>query len=267
MTSEPDPPVAVLLPGTASTGGFVQRAFGPALRAAGYALVTADPPRGPDLIARWWRQLDAAVRRHRPVLVGGVSLGAHLAAGWLAGARAGNTARAGNKDAGADPGAGIRGLLVALPGWLGRPGPGTPAVRAALASAERIAATGLADTLAAATGSTPGWLGVELTRAWSAYRPAELVATLRAAAASTGPTPAQLAAIDVPAGVVAFADDAVHPTATARRWAELLPRGRYLELPAGTLATDPAALGVGVVTAWRAACGHQGAVSSDGGCC
>lgn len=234
-------PVAVLLPGTASSGAFVAATFGPALSAAGYALVTGDPPRGPGLLPAWYGLLDAAVRRYRPRLVGGVSLGAHLAARWL------------TEYAGDEAGAGIRGLVVALPGWLGRPGADTPAALASRAGALAVRRDGLAATLARTRAETPGWLGDELVAAWSRYRPDELVDTLLAAAAAPAPDAAELAALGTPAGVVGFADDPVHPAAVARDWARLLPRSGYRELPMAALGADPGRLGREALSALAAA--------------
>src|SRR5438309_193301 len=70
---------ALVLPGTASSGRFVTAAFGPALAAAGFRLVTFDPPAGGDPLGNWRSTLTTVVDEWRPALVGGVSLGAHLA--------------------------------------------------------------------------------------------------------------------------------------------------------------------------------------------
>lgn len=236
-------PAAVLLPGTASTGDFVAATFGPALTAAGYALVTGDPPRGPDPLTAWYGQLGAAVRRYRPLLVGGISLGAHLAARWLVENGRG-TVRA------ADPyGAGIRGLVVALPGWLGRPGADTPAAALSRAGALAVRRDGLAATLARTRAQTPGWLGAELVSGWSRYRPDELVDTLLAAASAAAPDAAGLARIRTAAGVVGFVDDPVHPAGIARDWARLLPHAGHRELPMAAIAADPGRLGAAALAA------------------
>jgi hypothetical protein len=232
--------VAVVLPGTASSGRFVTAAFGPALVAAGYALVTGDPPAGPAPLECWRAELAAGIERFRPALLGGVSLGAHLATEWLI------------RDGRDRPG--VEGLLVALPGWLGVPGADTPAVAAALASAALVERDGLTAALRAGRDGVPGWLAEELDRSWSRYRPDELCVTLRATASTAAPTAAALAALrDVPVGVAAFTDDPVHPAAVARRWAALPRRAGYVEQPMAAMATDPAALGAATLAAWRAA--------------
>lgn len=252
---------ALILPGTASSGRFVTAAFGPSLAAAGVRLVTFDPPAGQDPLGSWRSALTAAVAEWRPALLGGVSLGAHLATEWLV--RHGRTA-----------GWRIEGLLVALPGWLGRPGPDTPAVTAALASAALVEREGLAGALRAATDGVPGWLAAELRRSWSRYRPHELCVTLRATADAPAPTAVELASLgrpapssggpsggsgspagglDVPVGVAGFADDPVHPAEVARRWAALPGRAGHVELPMSALRTDPSPLGAAAMEAWRAA--------------
>jgi hypothetical protein len=232
---------AVVLPGTASSGRFVTAAFGPALAAAGFRLATLDPPAGENPLGSWRSALTALVEERRPALVGGVSLGAHLAAEWLV--RHGRTA-----------GWRVEGLLVALPGWLGRPDADTPAVAAALASAALVEREGLAGALRAATAGVPGWLAEELRRSWSRYRPDELCATLRATADAPAPTPTDLAGLaDVPVGVAGLSDDPVHPVAVARGWAEHARRSGYVERPMSAMSVDPSALGAAALTAWRQA--------------
>jgi hypothetical protein len=231
---------ALILPGTASSGRFVTAAFEPALAAAGYRLVTLDPPAGPDPLESWRSALTALVDEWRPALVGGVSLGAHLAAEWLV--RHGRTA-----------GWRIEGLLVALPGWLGEPGAETPAVAAGVASAALVYGEGRAGGLRAATAGVPGWLAEELRHSWSRYRPDELCTTLRATAHAPAPTPTDLAAhATVPAGVAAFTDDPVHPVEVARRWAAASRWAGYVERPIAAMATGPSVLGDAAVAAWQA---------------
>ncbi|NUT50283.1 MAG: alpha/beta hydrolase, partial [Saccharothrix sp.] len=68
---------AVLLPGTASDEVFVASVFARPLAEAGFALVA---PASRD-VAGHFAALDAAWRG-TPLVVGGVSLGAHVAAAW-----------------------------------------------------------------------------------------------------------------------------------------------------------------------------------------
>jgi pimeloyl-ACP methyl ester carboxylesterase len=234
---------ALVLPGTASSGRFVTAAFGPAVAAAGYRLVTFDPPAGPAPLDSWRSALTAAMGTWRPALVGGVSLGAHLAAEWLL--RHGRT--------GQTRGWRVEGLLVALPGWLGVPDADPPAVAAALASAALVERDGLAGALRAATAGVPGWLAEELRRSWSRYHPEDLCTTLRATANAPAPTETELAGLSVPVGVAAFTDDPVHPAEVARRWASLPRRAGYREQPIAAMSTGPGALGAAALAAWRAA--------------
>jgi pimeloyl-ACP methyl ester carboxylesterase len=95
-------------------------------------------------------------------------------------------------------------------------------------------------------------VAAELAAAWPAYGDG-LASSLRAAAASSGPTPDELAALAVPAGLVAFRDDPLHPAAVAREWAAALPRAVLRELPLAAPAPDRAILGATTLTALRAA--------------
>jgi pimeloyl-ACP methyl ester carboxylesterase len=229
---EPGGPAAVLLPGSGSSADFVRRAFGPAL--PGWGLVTPVPVPGAGVVEAAYAQLDAAVRRAGARLVGGVSLGAHIAARWAA----------------SNPAA-LDGLLVALPAWVGAPGVVAAASGAAAAEVERLGAAGAAAR--AGRNGAPGWVAAELAAAWPRYG-AELPATLRAAAASAGPTPEELRAIDVPVGLVAFRDDPMHPADAAQDWAALLPRCAVEWLDLEDPAADRSVLGRAAVRAWERAC-------------
>ncbi|MGQ0576039.1 MAG: alpha/beta hydrolase, partial [Pseudonocardia sp.] len=118
---------AVVLPGSGSDDVFVRAAFAGPLRALGIDLVAPVPRPGPCVVTACRTALDGArARVPGPLLVGGVSLGAHVAARWAA-------------DRGA---AGIAGLLLALPAWTG-PAGAAPAARAARARAAKVRAHGL----------------------------------------------------------------------------------------------------------------------------
>jgi pimeloyl-ACP methyl ester carboxylesterase len=232
-------PCALVLPGSGSTADFVTRAFGPPLAGAGYDLVTADPPAGPRAVAAALRGLAEAARRHRPELVGGISLGAHLAARWAAG-QAGPALPAG--------------LLLALPAWTGPPG--TVAAASGYA-ADLVQTLGVAGALAQARRGGAPWVAAELAAAWPGYGD-RLAATLRATARSRGPLPAELARITVPVGIAAFTDDPLHPLPVAREWARLLPRCRLRTLAVADAGTDRSALGAAALAAWRGAAGRAG---------
>lgn len=210
---------AVILPGSGSSVDFITRAYGRPLAEAGYDLQVVPPASDPDgsLAA-----LAETAARHRPALVGGVSLGAHLAARWAA----------------ASPAAGVR-LLLALPAWTGEPG---PVAAASAHAAHRVEALGTPAALAEAARHAEPWVAAELAAAWPAYG-ATLAATLRATAASRGPTVAELRRIPLPTTVVAFRDDPLHPLAVAQQWAALIPTATLTTLALADPATDRTILG------------------------
>jgi pimeloyl-ACP methyl ester carboxylesterase len=234
-------PVAVVLPGSGSSAEFVRRAFGPPLAAAGYALLAPEPVPGPDLVTAAVAALDDAVRRYDVRLVGGISLGAHIAARWAA-----TTGVA----AGAEACGRLAGLLLALPAWTGPPGMAAVASAQAAVEVDRYGTAGA--LLRARAGGGPGWVADELAVAWPGYG-GGLAATLRATAAAPGPGPDQLRRIDVPVGLVAFQDDPLHPAGVATEWAALLPRCRVHWLRLADPATDRTVLGTAAVDAWQAA--------------
>jgi pimeloyl-ACP methyl ester carboxylesterase len=224
-----------VLPGSGSDARFVRISFGPALASMGVTLHAVAPRPGRDVVAGYRATLDAALDGPGPLLVGGVSLGAHVATAWAA-----------EQDAAA-----LAGVLVALPAWTGPPD-GAPAAAAALATAALARAGGPAAAVAAARAGAPRWLADELERAWAGYGPG-LADALDAAAAEPAPDPAALASLDVPVGIVGLVDDPVHPLAVARTWARSLPRATMCTTTLAALGADPAVLGSAAVRAWRQA--------------
>lgn len=223
----------MVLPGAGSSADFVRRAFLRPLREAGYGLVAPEPVPGPDLVRASFRVLDAAAAEYGPRLrlVGGVSLGAHTAARWAAAC-----------------GPGLDGVVLVLPAWTGTPG---AVATATAASAELVDLLGTAGALAAA-GTAVGWVAAELAAAWPAYGDG-LAASLRAAAVAPGPSREELAALPVPAGLVAFPDDPLHPAAVAHEWAAAIPRAAVRELPLAAPAADRSVLGATALAALTAA--------------
>src|SRR4051794_32447896 len=171
-----------MLPGSGSDEVFIRSVFAGALAGVDVGLVAPAPRRGVDVVAGYRAALDAA--GPGPVLVGGVSLGAHVAARWAAAAPPGRVA----------------GLLVALPVWTGPPC-AAPAAVAARWTAGQARAGGVTAAVAATAGA-PGWLVAELGRAWAGYG-AGLAPALEAAAEEPAPSVAELAGLDVPVGVAA----------------------------------------------------------------
>lgn len=221
---------AVLLPGTGSDEVFVRSVFGVPVAAAGMHLVAPRPRPGPALAECHLAALDDAAARYGPVVVGGISFGAHVAAEWALT----------NADR-------CAGLLVAMPGWHGVPGdaPGSVAARI---GADAVDADGVDQALAAATAGVPAWLARELSRAWRRAGTG-LADSLRTAAQRPAPTLSQLGVLDVPAGVAGCVDDQVHPLAVADAWADALPCADIGTITFAELGADPAALGRAALTA------------------
>jgi pimeloyl-ACP methyl ester carboxylesterase len=222
---------AVLLPGTGSDDVFIRSVFAAPLAAAGVTLVAPEPVPGPDLGRRHLLSLDAAFEAAGPVLAGGISFGAHLAAEWAC----------------AHPSR-CAGLLLALPAWHGSPAD-CPASVAARYSASLVQRDGLEPTLAA-TDVSP-WLAAELSRAWRRHGPG-LVDSLLAAADRPAPTLAQLASLNIPVGIAAVRDDPLHPAPVAAQWTAAIPGAELRTLSFADFGADRAALGRTAIEAWQA---------------
>ena len=179
-----------MLPGTGSDDDYITRAFAGPLCDAG-ARVLAPPPQPKRLIDGYLRALDDAARRG-PIAVGGVSIGAAVAAAWAL----------------QHPDRAVA-VLAALPAWTGPPGD-APAAIAARHSAQQLRHDGLAATTAQMRASSPPWLAEELTRSWRSQWP-QLPDAMEEAATYVAPTHAQLQQLAVPMGVAAATDDPIHP--------------------------------------------------------
>ena len=173
------------------------------------------------------------------MLVGGVSLGAHVAARWAAAAPRGRVA----------------GLLLALPAWTGLPR-AAPAAVAARWTAAQARRGGVAAAVAASAGA-PSWLVAELGRAWAGYG-AGLAPAFETAAEEPAPTTAELAGLDVPVGVAALVDDPVRPLEVAQEWHAALPRSALVTTTLAAFGADPGALGRAAALAWLRAARSQG---------
>lgn len=232
--------MAVLLPGTGSDDVFVRSAFEIPLAAVGVRAVTPAPKPGARLGEAFLDALDRAAKEstHGAVLAGGISFGAHLAAEWALR----------NPDR-------CVGLLLALPAWNGPPRPDTPAALSARLGAETVRANGIEAALAALDGAVDPWLAEELGRAWRGYG-AGLADSLRAAAQRPAPTLAELGRLDVPVGVAACTDDAVHPVSVARAWTAAIPHAALSTTRLSIVGADPEALGRAAVLAWLRAGGR-----------
>jgi pimeloyl-ACP methyl ester carboxylesterase len=228
--------VAVLLPGTGSDDEFVRSVFEVPFAAVCVRAVTPKPVPGPDVAQACLDALDDAAA-HGPVIAGGVSFGAHLAAEWAL-TRPDRCA----------------GLVLALPGWHGEPGDAPGAVSARVA-ADLVRARGVDGALAVATEGAPPWLAAELVRSWRGYGDG-LADSLATAAARPAPTLDALSGLDMPAGIAACTDDAVHPREIADAWLKALPRATMCATRLDIVGVDPEALGRAAVLAWLRAGGH-----------
>ena len=183
----------VLLPGTGSDDNYVYRAFSGPLQGVGAILVTP-APRPDRLIDGYLAALDDALAaaRGRPIGVGGVSLGAAVAATWAL----------------AHPEQTIA-VLAALPAWNGESS-SAPAAHAARYTAAQLRRDGLEATTSQMRASSPPWLADELARSWRVQWP-QLPDAMEEAAAYVAPSCAELSRLAPPLGVVAAVDDPIHP--------------------------------------------------------
>lgn len=218
----------VLLPGTGSDDDYVQRAFSGPLAHVGAVLVTA-PPRPDRLIEGYLAALDAAARES-PIAVGGVSIGAAVAAAWAL----------------AHPDRAVA-VLAALPAWAGAPGE-APAALAARYSASQLRADGLAATTTQMRASSPPWLADELTRSWGAQWP-HLPDAMEEAAAYVAPSCDELAGLTAPLAVAAAVDDPIHPLQAGLDWVAAAPRAALRTVTLDQIGADPAALGAACLAA------------------
>jgi pimeloyl-ACP methyl ester carboxylesterase len=239
---DPAAPATVVASGVGSTGEFAARCW--AGVAVGLRLVTYDlrghgdstPLADPadHALDRHVADLAAVVDATGARIVGGTSLGAHVAAAYAA------------------SGAPVDALLLAIPGWLGA---GTTTALANAAVAGELAATGVAGTLRriAADPAVPRWVVIELERSWPRHDPESLVAAFRAVANDEAPGRAALAGIDAPAGVVALVDDPAHPFEAAEAYAAALPRAALESLTLAEWGERRSILGDAALAACRRA--------------
>jgi pimeloyl-ACP methyl ester carboxylesterase len=218
----------VMLPGTGSDDDYITRAFAGPLRDAG-AQVLAPPPRPDHLLDGYVIALDNAAGRG-PIAVGGVSIGAAVAAAWALQHPGGTVA-----------------VLAALPAWTGAPGD-APAAIAARHSAQQLRQDGLAATTNQMRASSPSWLADELARSWQRQWP-HLPDAMAEAAAYIAPTRAQLQQLAVPMGIAAAVDDPVHPIEIGREWAAAAPHAALRTVTLDQIGADPAALGAACLAA------------------
>ncbi|MEI6252264.1 MAG: alpha/beta fold hydrolase [Mycobacteriaceae bacterium] len=231
--------VTVLLPGTGSDDDYLTRALAGPLEQAGAVVVSVAPePRR--LVNGYWEALDRALNETRErsgdsgrIAVGGISLGAALAARW-ASAHPLHTAA----------------VLAVLPPWTGAPD-GAPAAESARHTAATLRRDGLDATTAAMRSSSPQWLADELARSWRRQWPA-LPDAMEEAAAYVAPEAEDLRRLNVPLAVVAASDDAIHPAKVAADWVSWAPRAAMRTVRLEEFGPNPPLLGQACVDALQA---------------
>jgi pimeloyl-ACP methyl ester carboxylesterase len=222
-------PVAILAHGAGSSADFLACAF-PADR-LGVSRAHYLENRTGDVQQIKAALLTAARDIDAPVLLGGVSLGAHAATLALPHAPKN-----------------VVGGVLALPAWTGS---GQPVAELTAVAAEAIAALGTAEIL---TQLPPAdWVTHHLRLAWAQRTDAELARELANAAQQDGPSLANLRGITVPVGLVKLEDDPLHPAAVADLWAREIPAASTMGLARDEPGTDLAVFADAARAALRAA--------------
>lgn len=246
----PDAPAVVVAHGVGSSARFVVDAFAEAAAAAGCRLVAYDlrghGRSGPaqdvadHALALHVADLAAVAETVEASIVGGVSLGAHVAITLCAERLMGKGNDLSEVVTLHDPA--LEGLLVALPAWSGHAEPGEGPHAAVAAEIREV---GLVGALERATSdpAVPAWLGELLRRDWTAADRMSLEAALVALDGGTAPGRETLRAIAVPVGIVGWPDDPGHPLEVARDWARWLPRAALETVTMDAVGGDLGALG------------------------
>jgi pimeloyl-ACP methyl ester carboxylesterase len=218
----------VVLAGTGSDDDYVRRAFAGPLTGVGAELLSP-APRPASLIDGYLSALDEAAREG-PICVGGISIGAAVAATWAL----------------AHPDRTVA-VLAALPAWTGDSG-AAPAALAARYSAAQLRRDGLVATTSQMQASSPPWLAGELARSWRAQWP-DLPNAMEEAAAYVSPGFADLARLSTPMGVASAVDDPIHPMQVGADWAAAAPRAALVTVTLDQIGADSAALGAACLAA------------------
>ncbi|OBG80103.1 hypothetical protein A5699_11905 [Mycobacterium sp. E802] len=218
----------VLLPGTGSDDNYVYRAFSGALHDLD-ALVVTPPPTPERLIEGYLHALDDAARSG-PIAVGGVSIGAVVAARWALDHPTRTVA-----------------LLAALPPWTGS-SQHAPAALLARQSADLLRRDGLASAITQMRAASMPWLADELARSWVGQWPT-LPAAMEEAAGYRAPDCAELELLKVPMGVAVATDDPVHPAEVGYEWVAAAPQAALRSVTLEQMGLDTGALGAACVAA------------------
>ncbi|MBW3561430.1 MAG: alpha/beta hydrolase [Actinobacteria bacterium] len=243
-------PAVVLAHGVGSSARFLVEAFGAPAVEAGHRLIAYDlrghgsssPARSVDDHGLEAHIADMAevVEEVGAQIVGGVSLGAHVAMTLAA-----EPGTVNGRDHQVTPALHdrvIEGAVACLPAWIGRarPGHGPHAV-----VADEIRRVGIEAALDRATSDpdVPSWLRDLLRRDWREADPGSLEAALVALEGGRAPDVELLTSVPVPVGVVGWPDDPGHPLEVAQRWSALVQRGSLVTTTMDEVGRDREALG------------------------
>lgn len=204
---------AIVLHGAGSSAVAARRLLPPALFPAADATYVTDPDSRP---RRMHKALDDWYRCDRtPNLrfVVGISLGAHTVGAWLA-----------HNPEKADA------AILIMPAWTGPPDAAASVTASAAALLHKNGVEDELRRIQQATHPDRTWIIEALLTTWSSQPKGRLVAAMERAARVSAPSLVDLSSISVPTLVLGLRDDPLHPIATARAWANVIPSARCVEL-------------------------------------
>lgn len=228
-------PPAVIAHGVGSSARFVTEAFEGPLEAAGYRLVTYDlrghgrstpvPQRFAHTLDHHAADLGAVATAVGARLVGGISIGAHVAVRWAAREQAA-----------------LDGVVACLPVWTGVALPGEGPYAAVAAAVIEGGAQRLHDAIRDDP-DLPDWLRDVGLRDLPTNDPDSLVAMLVALDGGEAPGGADLEGLRAPLGLAAWPDDPGHPARVAQVWSLTAPRAALRLTSIEEVGRDREALG------------------------